>query len=357
MGVAAVVRDDLAERRRRAEALEVVVQTIARVKQRRQVGRVAVARVEDRCEPRQRVVLGDVLVGRVRAARVGILGAGAAVAGHRRRADGRVGRAAVLGARVVRRSGRVGIPEILRVDLPADAVGVELVEQRRHARWIHAAVAAVRRVRAGGRVELAVVRVRGERPRGVDRALQRVICRAVALIVGHRRLAAGQREVVVEARVAGAVVVLQERALGRKRLPQVGVAVQAGEARVVRLVLEHDQPDVLDRAAVDAEAVVARRLVAGGRRRRVGVSGGRRRGGRRRAGVGDRADADGERAADPGDAGQAEREPAPESWAGRASRGLTATEEAPHSKRSFRDQGQVRTPVSLFNGGRLVSER
>ena len=46
----------------------------------------------------------------------------------------------------------------------------------------------------------------------------------------------------------GAVVVLEQDALRGQRLPQVGVVVEAGEGRVVGLVLEDDQPDVLDLA-------------------------------------------------------------------------------------------------------------
>ena len=130
VGVAAVVRDDLVERRRGAEALEVVVETVVRVEHVRDVRRTAVAGVEDRREPGQRAVLGDVLIGRVGAARVRVLRAGPAVAGRRRRPDGRVGRTAVLGAGVVRRPRGVLVAKILGVDLPADAVGVQLVEQR-----------------------------------------------------------------------------------------------------------------------------------------------------------------------------------------------------------------------------------
>ena len=71
---------------------------------------------------------------------------------------------------------------------------------------------------------------------------------AVALHVVLGRLAGHQRDVVVHAGVARAVVVLQQGALGGEGLPQVGVVVDAGELRVVRLVLQDDQPDVGDRA-------------------------------------------------------------------------------------------------------------
>ena len=55
-----------------------------------------------------------------------------------------------------------------------------------------------------------------------------------------------QRYVVVHAEVAGAVVVGEQGALLGERLPQVAVLIEAGESLVVGLVLQDDQPDVLD---------------------------------------------------------------------------------------------------------------
>ena len=223
--------------------------------------RVAVARLQDRLEPREREVLRHVLVGRVRAARVGL------------RRCCRSRRAAIRRAAVLRSrpsaSGRLrlGVAEVLGVALPAHVRGVELVEQRLHARGVHAAVG------PGGRVRALPPRP-SARSSGSSRSDPDVsTCPGSGrstgsrLRVGLRRLPADQRDVVVQAEVAGAVVVLQQHALGRQRLPQVRVVVQAGERRVVRLVLEDDQPDVLDLPGLDPESVGIRAGRAGDARR------------------------------------------------------------------------------------------
>ena len=72
--------------------------------------------------------------------------------------------------------------------------------------------------------------------------------RAVVLHGVRRGLAGHQRDVVVHAEVAGAVVVGEERSLLGQRLPQVAVLVEPGEGLVVGLVLQDDQPHVLDRS-------------------------------------------------------------------------------------------------------------
>src|SRR5450755_2699597 len=133
VGVAAVVGRDPAERRGRGLALEIVVQAIAGVEQVRDVRCVAIAGLEDRVKPREREVLGHVLVGGVGAAGVG-LGGGAG------RAGGGIRSAAVLHARAVDGPAGVGVAEILGIALPAHARLVELVEQRRHAGRVHAAI-------------------------------------------------------------------------------------------------------------------------------------------------------------------------------------------------------------------------
>ncbi len=223
-------------------------QTAGGAVQVRDLRRCAVSRVgQQRFEPREREVLGHVLVGRV------------GRSGVRHPSAGRAARAAAA-VDVVRRSRRVGVAEILRVPLPADAGGVELVEQGRHAGRVDAAGPTVRafgraagdRVGVGGAGlgELATISCRAVlRGRAGDyRALLVAVHRAVVLVGRRRTLPADHRRVVVQREVTGAVVVLQERALRRQRLPQVAVLVQPGERRVVGLVLEDDQPHVLDRA-------------------------------------------------------------------------------------------------------------
>ena len=117
----------------------------------------------------------------------------------------------------------------LHVALPADVDPVELVEQREHARRVDA---------AGRCVRLAV----GRRGAGGDVFVDR----AVHLALGIRRLARHRREVVVLAEVPRPVVLAQEGTLGGEGLPQVAVPVEPGERRLVGLVLENDQPHVLD---------------------------------------------------------------------------------------------------------------
>src|ERR1019366_1427732 len=86
-------------------------------------------------------------------------------------------------------------------------------------------------------------------------ACELVVVEAVSLCVRLRRLAAREREVVIEAEVPGAVVVLQQHPLTWQRPPQVCVLVQTGERRVIGLVLENDQPHMLDLARPDPEAI------------------------------------------------------------------------------------------------------
>ena len=70
VGIAAVVRRDPAERRRRRLVLQVVVQPVGRDRTGWRCARVAVPGLQDRLEPGEREVLGDILVGGVRAARI-----------------------------------------------------------------------------------------------------------------------------------------------------------------------------------------------------------------------------------------------------------------------------------------------
>ena len=63
-----------------------------------------------------------------------------------RRAGRGVGGAAVRVPASCAGAARVGVAEVLGVALPADVRGVQLVEQRRHARRVDAAVGAGRRV-------------------------------------------------------------------------------------------------------------------------------------------------------------------------------------------------------------------
>jgi hypothetical protein len=133
--------------------------------------------------------------------------------------------------------------------------GVELVEQRRHVGGVDAAVGARGGVGAGGRFHLPIVGVVLQLARHVERTGEFVVIGAVGLRVGLRGLATHQRDVVVEAEVAGAVVVLQQHPLFGQRLPQIGVVVEPGEGGVVGLVLENDQPHMLDLALAEAETV------------------------------------------------------------------------------------------------------
>jgi hypothetical protein len=225
VGVAAVVGGDPAELRRRRLVLQVVEEASGRVVEVGHLRR-AVAAVEEGVEPRERRVLGDVLVGRRRASGVGHSDAG----------------------RVAGRTTGVGVPpgviaKVLEVPLPAHVGGVELVEQGGHVRRVDAAIAANRAVGASRRGPLSVVRVGWLTD---DRADGVLVLRAVGLAVWVRPLAADQRRVVVQAEMAGSEVVLQEDALLRQRLPQIGVVVQARECGVVGLVLQDDQPYVLD---------------------------------------------------------------------------------------------------------------
>jgi len=162
----------------------------------------------------------------------------------------------------VGRTARVRVAEILGVALPADGGRVQLVEQCWDGRRVHAAVGARGGVRPGGRDQLPVVGVGLERSRRVDGALHGVVVGAVGLGVGLRRLTADHGDVVVEAEMTRPEVVLQQYALGGQGLPQVGVVVQPGEARIVGLVLEDDQPHVLDLARLNPKALALRRKEA-----------------------------------------------------------------------------------------------
>ena len=132
--VAAVVRRDPAERRRRRLALQVVVEAVGRDEQVGDVRELQSPGLQDRLKPRKREVLGHVLVGRVGAARVR-LGAccpsGPAIAYG---APQYCVPASWVGPL------RVRVAEVLGVALPAHVRRVELVEERRHARRVDAAV-------------------------------------------------------------------------------------------------------------------------------------------------------------------------------------------------------------------------
>ena len=212
--------------------------------------RVAITGLQDRFKPRKREVLRQVLIGRVRDRRVDLR---RAVSGT----GGRVRSAAITHAGVMRRSARIRVAEVLGIALPAHLRSVQLLEQRRHICRVHTAVGTDLPVRALGRGHLTVVGVRLQRPRGVDVSRKVFVDRTVVLRVRLRRLAAHGRQIVVEAEVPGAVVVLQEHALTGQRPPQVRVLVQARERRVIGLVLKDDQPDMLDLARLDSEAVPA----------------------------------------------------------------------------------------------------
>ena len=246
--VTAHVGRDPAEGGSRPHPLEVMSQAGARAEQVGDVLGVALAGAAQRLKPREREVLGQVLVGGGGGARVGLsLAAGRTGIG--------VGSAAVAGPRRVLGRGTVGVVEVLGVALPAHPGGVELVKQRLDAGRVDAAVGPGGRVGALRGGHLPVVRVLAQRARQIDSAGEVVVVGAVHLRVGLCRLAADQRDVVVEAEVAGAEVVLEQDPLLRQRPPQIRVVVQAGERRVVGLVLEDDQPDVLDLARLDPEPV------------------------------------------------------------------------------------------------------
>ena len=210
--------------------------------------RVAVAGLQQRLKPREREVLGHVLIGAVGRAGVRLRRA-------RRRPRRRVGSPAILSPRVVHRPTGVGIAEILGVALPAHARLVELVEQRRHRAGIHAPVLTDGGVGTRRGRELPVVGVAVQIARIVDRPRDRVVVRTVRLRVGEGRLPTGQRQVVVQRVVSRAVVVLEQDTLRRKRLPQVSVVVETRERRVIGLVLQNDQPHVLDLPRPDPDAV------------------------------------------------------------------------------------------------------
>ena len=78
--------------------------------------------------------------------------------------------------------------------------------------------------------------------------------RAISLRVLLRRLATYHRNVVIKAEMPGPVIVLQQHALRGQRLPQIRVVVQTGERRVKGLVLQDDQPHMLDLPRPDPQA-------------------------------------------------------------------------------------------------------
>ena len=208
----------------------------------------------------------------VRGERVSGVGRQVGRGGHRvlgRGARGAAGAIVTAGDAVVdkcRGADRLGPAEVLGVALPADTGQVELVEQGGDLARVRAAIGSgraggtQRRVRPQQRVDLAEVPVGGgtpDRPRapggyvggggddGRVRAERHVGRAAVLLGVLLRRLPGDQRDVVVHARVPGAVVVLEQDALGGEGLPQIGVVVEAGKGLVVGLVLQDDEPYVL----------------------------------------------------------------------------------------------------------------
>ena len=204
--VTAHIRGDPAEGRRRRLPPQVVEEAVAPAEQTRDVLVAALARFQNRLEPWKREMLWQVLVGRVRDARVGL-----------RLAARRSGRAKWSAAHL--HSGRrigcpgAGIAEVLGIALPAHVGRIELVEQRLHAGRVDAAVRAGRGVGALRGGHLAVVGVVPQRTRSVDMPREVVVVRAVHLRVSLRGLAADERDVVIEAEVARSEVVLEQDAL------------------------------------------------------------------------------------------------------------------------------------------------
>jgi len=249
---------------------------VAGVAVRTAIRRSGLVAVDQRVKPGEREVLGDVLITQLRA-----LVVVARLAGGNRvevlRVRRRVGacRARSAARRVLAVGDRV---QVLGVALPGLARSVELVEQRRHVRGIGAAVAAHRGVDAAAGVGLPVIGVRSQRAtRRLDTCVGVgvvVYGGAIGLHVLLGRLAADQGLVVALAEVAGAVVVLQQHPLGGECLPQIGVLVEPGERGVVALVLQDDQPGLLDGAGGE---VACRDLQVLGRTPRRRGSGGRGR--------------------------------------------------------------------------------
>ena len=239
----------------------------------------AVVVADDRVEPREGEVLGDVLVVLLGTGERGDA-LGLVVVGRLHRL--RVVRGVVLAGAGSATQGVLSTSlgmQVLGVSLPGHAGGVELVEEGGSLSGVGAAVLAVRGVGAGQRHDLTVVVVGAEGfalVLGDDRLVGAQIGVgdvAVGLQVEGRGLAGDQGGVVVLGVVAGAVVVGEQGTLGGQRLPQVRVLVESGEGGVVGLVLQDDQPHVLDVTGLEPGRRDA--LVAGGGGRSRGRCGSR----------------------------------------------------------------------------------
>ena len=239
----------------------------------------AVVVADDRVEPREGEVLGDVLVVLLGTGERGDA-LGLVVVGRLHRL--RVVRGVVLAGAGSATQGVLSTSlgmQVLGVSLPGHAGGVELVEEGGSLSGVGAAVLAVRGVGAGQRHDLTVIVVGAEGLAlvlGDDRLVGAQIGVGdvtVGLQVEGRGLAGDQGGVVVLGVVAGAVVVGEQGTLGGQRLPQVGVLVESGEGGVVGLVLQDDQPHVLDVTGLEPGRRDA--LVAGGGGRSRGRCGSR----------------------------------------------------------------------------------
>ena len=239
----------------------------------------AVVVADDRVEPREGEVLGDVLVVLLGTGERGDA-LGLVVVGRLHRL--RVVRGVVLAGAGSATQGVLSTSlgmQVLGVSLPGHASGVELVEEGGSLSGVGAAVLAVRGVGSGQRHDLTVVVVGAEGLAlvlGDDRLVGAQIGVgdvAVGLQIEGRGLAGDQGGVVVLGVVAGAVVVGEQGTLGGQRLPQVGVLVESGEGGVVGLVLQDDQPHVLDVTGLEPGRRDA--LVAGGGGRSRGRCGSR----------------------------------------------------------------------------------
>ena len=271
VGVRAVVRGDPAEGRHLVRGLGQIgeksvgrvvgVGNVLGVRRNATVGRpgqgvlASAVIANDGVEPREGEVFGDVLVVRLSAGEGGdalglvllgrLHGLGVLVRGVLQGAGG--ASQAVLASGVV--------AQVLGVSLPRDAGGIELVEEGGDVLGVGATVLAVGCVRTGQRENLTVVVVAPELLAGVTVDDRRVRAEtgvgdvAVGLEVHLGGLSGDHRGVVVLRVVAGAEVVGEQSALLRQLLPQVGVLVEPGEGGVVGLVLQDDEPDVLDLAA------------------------------------------------------------------------------------------------------------
>ncbi len=189
--------------------------------------------VDDRMEPDEGVVPRRVLVGRCGdLGRVG--GTDARVSAVR--ATGRVRRTAVPCWRVAHVL-LVGAPGGHMCRLVQRVLRVELRRDRLHRRGIHAALA-VHLPRVGHLVRVS--RARHDVGEG------EAVVRAVRLGVLRRGLTGHLGDVVVEAVVAGGVVVLQQLALRPQGAVEIGGRGAWPESGVVALVFEFDHEDVID---------------------------------------------------------------------------------------------------------------